>query len=115
VARHVAQNLSLERSEHETKVIRTVADSLLAVLLSPANVQLIAKAGAESKAEDCLVLCLTAGLGMTVVDVPEADGEDYWDDVIDLSSSSTLVRRSYGLDDDHYWEERRLKAACGYS
>lgn len=102
LARHMVEDLP---SFEIGPVRRSLSDSLLAVLLLPANVQVVAKADTDSQAAENIVECVKEVLDEIDVEVPESDGETDDDEIVDLGSSGQLVRRWDGY---RYDDSRRL-------
>jgi len=99
----VLEDLPLERSSLETKLIRSnLSEPLLAALLSPANVEIVAKADTESQALKRVAECVKEALSEMEVDVPESDAENYDDEIVDLGTNGRFVSRwdGYNYDDE---------------
>jgi hypothetical protein len=106
LSRRLVEGLPLEKLPFETlSVQKGLADSILAALLLPVEVQLVAGADSESRACERAAECVREALNQDEFDVAELDGEADLDEIVDLSDRGQLVRR---WDGSQYHEEDRL-------
>ncbi len=106
LARQVVEAFPLEKLPFDTGAVRTgLSDLLLAALLSPANVQLVAGAATESQASETVAEFVKEAMNEMEIDVAELDGQARDDEIVDLGSDGQFVRRWNG---DRYDEGRRL-------
>jgi HJR/Mrr/RecB family endonuclease len=100
VARHIAADAwqSAHSSSEIASIGTSVAELVLATLLSPANVQVIAGTESESPAYERITECISEALDGIKVEVPDDPDQEYLDDIVDLGTYGP-VRRWDGYGD----------------
>jgi HJR/Mrr/RecB family endonuclease len=100
MARHIAADAwqSANSSSEIASIGTSVAELVLAALLSPPNVQVIAGTESESLAYERITECIGEALDGIKVEVPDDPDQEYLDDIVDLGTYGP-VRRWDGYGD----------------